>query len=229
MIPKTWPCKATVYDTDYAANGYDDPYWSNPKVPAIFEDFTAWKAGRNGAITERTGEVIFKNFKVADSGIAGIEFSAIEDLHEPGRAKVEGGIVIGNTRVNDEDGLLESRTVWGVIGPRTEFFTVDGVAFYNFDFAGSAAVGTCSHCFHPAATDSGGRTLITNNLLIDDATVPRRILFQEPFREIIKDLDGSLTGLGPNSWATLDYPHVHQPECTVSSEVHDGVICDNTV
>jgi hypothetical protein len=177
LIPKQYPCKATSYDPDYAANGYDDPYWSNPKVPAIFEDFTAWKAGRNGAISERTGEVIFKNFKIADSGIAGIEVSAIEDLHESGRAKVLGGMVIGNSEVNDEDGILGQRTVWGVIGPRTEFMTVDGLAFHNFDFAGSAAVGTCSHCFHPAATDSGGRTLTTTGLIIDDATVPKRIMY----------------------------------------------------
>lgn len=56
------------------------------------------------------------------------------DLYESGRAKVEGGIVIGNTRMNDEDGIIEGSTVWGFIGPRTEFMTVDGLSFYNYDF-----------------------------------------------------------------------------------------------
>jgi len=50
-------------------------------------------------------------------------------------------------------------------------------------------------------------------LYFDDATVPRRIKYQFPFREIINDLDGSLTGLGANTWATYAYPHTDQPEC----------------
>lgn len=76
-------------------------------------------------------------------------------------------MIIGNTGVNDDDGILSGRTTWGFIGPRHEYLTVDGVSFYNFDFANSAAIGTCSHCFHPAATDSGGRTLQVKNLYID--------------------------------------------------------------
>jgi hypothetical protein len=147
------------YDADYIANGFDDPYHENPKIPAIFEDFVAWKTGRNGAISERTGAVVFKNFKIADSRIAGIEISSIEDIGAYDYVYVDGGMIIGNTELNDEDGVLSGSTVWGFIGPREEYFTLDGTSFYNFDFQGSAAIGTCSHCFHPASTDSGGRTM----------------------------------------------------------------------
>jgi hypothetical protein len=228
LIPRTHPCKASPYDPDYAENGYDDPYWQNPKVPAIFEDFVGWKMGRNAAITERTGAVIFKNFRVADSGIAGVEFSAIEDIAAEGYAMMDGGMIIGNTRVNDADGLIEGSTVWGFIGARHEYLTVKDVAFYNFDFQDSAAIGTCSHCFHPASTDSGGRTLTTTNLHIDDASVPKRIMYQEPFREIIHDLDGSLTGKGPDSWASYYYPHLLTENCEYDLDQYDGVICDNS-
>lgn len=65
--------------------------------------------------------------------------------------------------------------------------------------------------------------------MFDDATVPRRITWQETFTEIINDLDGSLTGLGPNSWASFYYPHNEQPECVHSPLIHDGLICDGTV
>jgi len=177
LVPRTYPCKSSPYDPDFAEKGFDDPYWKNPKIPAIFEDFIGWKAGRNGAISERTGHVVFKNFKIADSRIAGIEISIIEDIHEPGRAKIDGGLVVGNTGLNNDDGIISSSTTWGFIGPRWEHFTVDGTAFYNFDFKGSAALGTCSHCFHAATTDSGSRTLIVNNLKIDPVSVPRKILY----------------------------------------------------
>jgi len=173
-IPRLYPCAPSAIDGDYLAKGKDDPFWLNPKVPSTFENMLAWKCGRNGAITERTGAVTFKNFKIADSGIAGIEFSVIEDVAD-GDANVKGGIVVGNTYLNDDDGVIKNRTVWGYIGPRTENFTMSGVSFYNFDFQKSAAIGTCSHCFHPASTDSGGRTFTVNNLTFDAATVPRRI------------------------------------------------------
>lgn len=172
----------------------------------------AWKCGRNGAITERTGAVTFKNFKIADSRIAGIEFSFIEDVAD-GDANISGGIIVGNTYLNDDDDAIKGSTVWGFIGPRTENFTMSDVRFYNFDFQNSSAIGTCSHCFHPASTDSGGRTFTVRNLTFDAATVPRRINWGFPYREIIYDLDGSLTGLGPKTWATPYWVHNVQPEC----------------
>jgi hypothetical protein len=104
LIPRTYPCKAAPYDANYEDKGETDPYWENPLVPAIFEDFTSWKTGRNGAITERTGNVIFRNFKIADNGIAGVEFSALEGIHANGYTKFENSIVIGNTGLNDDDG-----------------------------------------------------------------------------------------------------------------------------
>lgn len=135
LIPRTYPCKPSPYDPEYAESGHDDPYWQNPKIPAVFKDFVAWKTGRNGAITERTGHVIFENFKIADSKICGVEFSAIEDIAEDGRVKMLGGLIVGNTRENDDDGIIEASTTWGFIGPRMEYFTIDGVSFHNFDFA----------------------------------------------------------------------------------------------
>jgi hypothetical protein len=178
LIPRTYPCQSSPYDADYIENGYDDPYWKNPKVPAVFENFIGWKTGRNGAITERTGAVIFKNFKIADSKIAGIEFSFIEDVVDD-YAKVSGGMVIGNSGYNDNDGsepqIITRATCWGVIGPRTEYFTVEDVSFYELDYVNSGALAACSHCFHPASTDSGARTFKTSGLVFDDATVPRRI------------------------------------------------------
>jgi hypothetical protein len=99
----------------------------------VFENMVAWKCGRNGAISERTGAVTFLNFKIADSGIAGIEYSMIEDVVD-GYAKVVGGMVIGNSGYNDEDGVISGSTCWGLIGPRTEYFTVEDVSFYNLDY-----------------------------------------------------------------------------------------------
>jgi hypothetical protein len=63
--------------------------------------------------------------------------------------------------------------------------------------------------------------------LVFDATVPKKISYQLPWRGIFLDLDGSLTGLGPNSWATPNWAHNRVTECTVSTAIHDGLVCSS--
>lgn len=42
-------------------------------------------------------------------------------------------------------------------------------------------------------------------------------------------MDGTLTGLGENSWAVANWPHLEEAtQCTVSA-LHTGLICDNTI
>jgi len=86
---------------------------------------------------------------------------------------------------------------------------------------------TCSHCYHPQATDSGARTITTSNLKFD-STVHTRIRYDYPYKAIFYDLDGTLTEKGPQTWATHHYPHLDVPECEHLEWVYNGVTCDNT-
>lgn len=138
---------------------------------------------------------------------------------------IKGGLVIGKS-ANGET-LLDLSEVRGIIGPRWDFFTVRDVKFYNFNFGTSGALGDCSHCFHPAATDSGARTYFTSGLTFD-TSVSRKIWYQYPNRGIWHDIDGTLTGKGAGSWATAYFKHNEQPECTNNAAVFDGLTCDNT-
>jgi hypothetical protein len=70
---------------------------------------------------------------------------------------------------------------------------------------------------------------VTFSGLYFDSSVTKRISWQEPWREIFYDLDGSLTGLGPKSYATPYWKHNEQPECKVDLKVFEGIICDNRV
>ena len=92
-----------------------------------------------------------------------------------------------------------------------------------------AALGSCSHCFHPASTDSGARTIAFSGLSFDALTVPVKIHYQFPWRDIFYDMDGTLTGLGPKTWATPYWEHNNQPECTASRTEYDGLICNSLV
>lgn len=187
---------------------------------------TSWRNGRNGAIAEKVGDVRFHNFKTADNILAGIEFSLAYDYGD-NTTMIDGALIIGRSNAGANNGAGFGNP-HGVITPRTENFVVKNVKFYNFDFGTAAAVGSCSHCFHPAATDSGARTVSFSGL--EFYNVNKRIRYQFPFRAIYYDIDGSLTGEGAGSWATWQFPHLVWPgECRMDAVVFDGVVCNNTV
>lgn len=167
MVPRKYPCKPIEYDLDKP----DDPWHKNPPITAIFNGLTSWKNGRNGAIAEKVGDVRFQNFKVADNILAGIEFSLTDDYGED-TTRIDNALVIGRTE--NTEAALDSAEPYGIIGPRTDNFRVDNVRFFNFDWGEAAALSSCSHCFHHAATDSGGRTIRFSKLKFD-STVKRKI------------------------------------------------------
>ena len=219
LMSRKFPCKPLVYDTTNPT----DPYWQNPIITNNFEDVTSWKNKRNGAIVGRVGDTRLINFKTADNILAGIEFER-SDRAGDDMARVQDALLIG--RSENTEPWLDSVSPHGIIAPRSENFTISGAKFYNYDFNNAAALGTCSHCFHPAATDSGSRVYKTEKLFFD-ATVTKKIRYQYPFKAIFFDKDGTLTGLGANTWATWAFKFLMHPECQVS-DAHNGLICDST-
>jgi len=140
--------------------------------------------------------------------------------------QIDGALLVG--RSNNQDDVIDWANSHGVIVAKSENMVVRNIKFYNFNWNDAAAIGSCSHCFREDATDSGARTAKFEGLFFD-STVDRRIRYQAPRRAIFHDLDGSLTGKGPNSWATAPFAHHDQPECEQDLEVMDGWTCDDTV
>jgi hypothetical protein len=180
---------------------------------------------RNGAIAEKVGDVRFINFKTADNLLAGIEFSLSTESGDK-RAGIYNSTVVGRSDGNG-DWLLDANDPVGVITPRSENFTVSGVNYYRYDWNKTAAIATCSHCWHDQATDSGARTQTFSRQSFD--TVTRKIRYTTPFKAIFYDLDGTLTGKGAKSWATKHYGSFNVPECEHKEEEYNGVVCDSSI
>lgn len=193
--PRMSPCKGISYDPE----NLSDPYASNPLVQAVYQDFTAYKCGRNGVIGGELGAVTFKNIAAIDNGIAGLEIEKVVDVFD-NIGKVEDSFIVGRS-----DAWAGSGSPHGIISPRSDKWTISNVRFYNYDFNNAAAIGTCSHCFFEPSTDSDGRTVRTNQLQFTN--VDRKIRYQFPFKGILADEDGTLTGRGANSWATAFWQH----------------------
>mgnify|MGYP000533537306 CR=1 FL=1 len=106
-----------------------------------------------------------------------MEFSDAAYVAMDDYTKVVGGLVVGRSANSENTGDGNFK---GIIGPRSEWLRVEGTSFYNLDFGAASALSDCSHCFHPASTDMGARTITTKDLKFNDATVPRRISYQYP-------------------------------------------------
>jgi hypothetical protein len=123
---------------------------------------------------------------------------------------------------------LDASSPHGIISPRTEHFLIQNVKFFNFNWKDAAGLGSCSHCWHPHATDSGARTITTTNLTFD-SSVTKKIKYGFPYKAIFRDTDGSLTGKGAETYTTFYTPQFDQPECEILLDEYDGVTCNPTV
>ena len=206
MVPRKYPCKPVIKDLTRP----DDMFWQNPLITANFNGLVSYKNGRAGAIFKTVGDIRLNNFKVADNKMAGIEMSVTEYGHYD-MAGAYNALVIGRSANTERE--LELATPHGIVTPRTDHCVVKGAKFFNFvDGWKTAALSTCSHCWHDQATDAGARTIHLSGL--EFTNVKRRIYWDTPFKGLFYDLDGSLTGLGPKTWATSYFKHMEQPECS---------------
>ena len=164
--PRTRPCDPITFDEGEFEEDRN-PYWSNPVIPAYYENFTAWKCGRNGVIAEDIGAVRFVNIKTADNTLAGIEINRIFDVRDDdwGGAWIDGALLIGRSHKSEgipstfmgvaQDSSFSAANIspHGIITGQRDFWQVKNAKFYNYNFNQAAAFGSCSHCFKVPATD----------------------------------------------------------------------------
>jgi hypothetical protein len=219
FIPRTYPCAPAAQS--WAA----DPYAANPPVQATISNFLTYKNNHVGLIGERMGAIQFVNITAIDNILAGIEIS-VSDNSPEGMHLINGALAVGLSQNPYNTQRFQDGASKGVITPKTENFLVTNVDFYNYN-GNMVAIGTCSHCEHAAATDSGARTVHFQGLSFHNVT--QRVWFNIPQRCILRDDDGTLTGLSGGGTVTYDYPHLEVPECQINQAVYNGIVCNNSV
>ena len=166
------------------------------------------------------GLVHFKNVTVASCKQHGISFERIVGVGKD-ENMVDGAVLVGSSA------LIGGSTSVGMVGPQSDEWLVRNARFYRFT-DGAGGIGQCTHCLTPKA-DGGARTYRFRNLHWDDATVTKRVKYLGPYKGILHDLDGTLTGRGANTYATSYWKHNDQPECTLDEEMYSGLICSSSV
>mmetsp|Transcript_8382 Transcript_8382/g.16636 ORF Transcript_8382/g.16636 Transcript_8382/m.16636 type:complete len:1637 (+) Transcript_8382:5150-10060(+) len=217
-IPLTYPCQPIKDDS------LEDPWSANPPVTAIYEDFTAYKCHRDGAIGEKLGDVRWKNFKVADNKIAGLEMTYTSYSKPYETALIYDALIIGasaNTDSESLDGAI------GLITPQTDGLKVQKVQFHNFA-DGLFPLGDMSHSSHLAVRDTGARLTRLTELSFTNSN--KKISWGIPPTGFFEILDSSLTGTA-NAYVAAYWPHLLDGSCTYSDTdktTYNAVVCDGT-
>ena len=107
--------------------------------------------------------------------------------------------------------------------PQSDLFFVTGCRFYNFN-DGNAALSECFRCGSCVILDSGTRETRFSDIHMDD-TVTKVISWGNHNKGYFKDLDGTLTGRGPNSFVTSYAKHNDWPECDGFEDRFSGIVC----
>ncbi|CAI2373695.1 unnamed protein product [Moneuplotes crassus] len=236
-------------------------------VVTRFRDFITYKNNRSGVMGEEFGAVRFHNIVTADNLFAGIEFSGTGVgpwIGEDEEYQLQDALIVGAsdnaemTFQTNVEGLLhdlghDSNEKFGgtrgLKGAKTEKMRVKDILFVNYkNYTDWSPLGTCSHC-EGSGTDSSGRTYFLKNLYFTNCD--RRVKFDEPYKEILYDEDGSLISdiWLDNSWMHKEskfqllnesinstyrwivpyYKHLDVPECQRNEDIYGGLICDQSI
>ena len=110
----------------------------------------------------------------------------------------------------------------GIWMPQNEYVRINGATFVNFP-SNAAAILMCFQCSSIAQLSQGGFTMWTQNLSF--VNTPTRWASAYPYKEIIFDFDGSLTGI-VNGSLTPSYGFNVNPHCKPG---YAGLVCDASV
>lgn len=196
------------------ANRWDVP---NTPVTATFERFTAWKCQRDGAIAEEIGDVRFKDFKIADCKVAGIETTYTNYTEWYKTSRIENALIIGNSGNLPND----NHECIGIITSQTDGLLIDGAKFVNFA-DGQFPIGDGSHSAKKPTRDTGARITKVKGFGFENSH--KKIHWEIPQTGIFEVLDDSLTGEF-GVFVAAFWTHLQTPECIDMVNEYNSIVC----
>lgn len=166
-----------------------DPWSANPSIQNTFYNYLIWMCSEAGLLAEQTGNTIFNNFTIADSGMAGAQFHQTNFSRE--FVILQNSIIVGRTTNNGRP-LANLTDVYGIITPRTDGFKASNIAFHKFP-SQMTVFKSCSVCENELVRTTVGVCSYFSGISYTDVNASY-IFWNIPYREVYYDLDGSLSG-----------------------------------
>ena len=192
----------------------------------------------DGVLAEQTGHVTFENFIIAENYNSGVEF--YEANFTKTAPVVVNSAIIGMSDTNaNSDTTNYTNGMAGAITGKTGVFNLSNIRFYNYP-PGSILLKTCRFCDDPLKYTNLGTEVVLDQLTFTNVTGQILLMISILKRDVIYDLDGSLSqkfdGISRTS-ATIvhGWPHIAAfnnntcPLASNSSEWDGAVMCDPSV
>ena len=191
--------------------------------PAVFKNFFAWRNNRGVEFSD-VGAVQLKHSIMLDNKVAGVEYTDVIAAWGEKGAFVDNVLVVAHSALQDEDNITDYCTQAGIKTPHTNYLSVSGIEFYNFDRNGCFAIQACSHCRKPL---QGGFETRFSNLTFRNS--PMLTTWKWQSEHVHRDLDGTLTGIVGG--ALIPSSPVLPPSCSPhpnsSFGAVSGSVCDS--
>ena len=113
----------------------------------------------------------------------------------------------------------------GLIGPQTDGFLAQNIAFHNFD-SDMFTLGDESHSQVCTSRDFGGRHNQLKGLTFTNAN--KRVHWEYPRRSFFEIVDDSMTGHA-GAYIAAFWPHLQwDPYCVYDEATYNGIVCDGS-
>lgn len=197
----------------------------HPTAVATFEDLFTWRNLVGLVPTEMT-LLKFDNIVAVENRAAGWE--ARQVVSEWGDMGIYNSLFVGSTTLPHEETFTPGKGIWL---PFKLGMQVHDTTFVNYT-DGQGAFHFCAHCGRggsPSPPNGGFETRTRGLTFID---TPQRATFRHVFEGILHDMDGSLTGLGPDTYMVGDsnlIPPTHCASTDMSTLGAGGAVCTGDV
>ena len=186
-------------------------------VPSTLNGIISWKNFAGSGI-KSLGDVQLANLQFADNFNMGLEWAVYDGVAQGRAPQVLNGLFIGGTTTLPEG-------AYAINLPQAEGVQVVNTTFINWGPV--AAVLTCDVCWSEAEASQSGFTIRTSG--IKSINSAQLIQFQYPYKDIILDQDGTLTGVVGGT-LTNNYAFNVNPNCVPQGEeLGYGIVCDASV
>lgn len=202
------------------------PFWTpmatpcdqySASQPVYLHRFTSFASQQHALFCKECGDIHFVDAKLVGGTLKANAF--VEQYHSlpyvSDRPFLDNTLHVARLEAPaQEDDVELGPAIWG---PQDEFFHVRGSTIVNWG-PHNGALSSCAKCDSSTLMKQGGYTTRWEGMLFVNS--PKRVSWVAPFRDIFRDLDGSLSG--QRGWVTPYRAWNHFD--TVSS--HPGVVAN---
>ena len=168
----------------------------NPKAVANFDKIHTWRNAQTGVAATSISTFRFNNLISAENKKSGFECRII--FSPWGDAGIYDSLFIGRASLPGSSVL--STTGNGIWTPHMIGFEIHNTTFANY--VGKGGIEFCAHCGRCGSPEEGkhdGMETRTSGLKFVNCP-NSRVRYRHKFEGILHDMDGSLTGLGPDTY-----------------------------